>query len=65
MMFCPASVVTSVGLFLSWNVRVPSWPHELLPQLYTLVSVTATVCAPPAAMVLTPCSSKRILACNQ
>ena len=50
----PARSVISVGLFLSWKVRVPSCPHLLLPQLYTAVSVTATVWAPPAAIALTP-----------
>ena len=47
---------TSVGAALSRKVRVPSWPALLQPHEYTLVSVTATVCCPPAATALTPCA---------
>lgn len=47
----------SVGVALSRKVRVPSCPALLQPQLYTLVSVTATVCCPPAATARTPCRS--------
>ena len=47
-----ARSLTSVGEALSRKVRLPSCPALLLPQLYTLHSVTAAVCAPPAATAL-------------
>ena len=51
-----ARSLTSVGEALSRKVRLPSCPALLLPQLYTLSSVTAAVCAPPAAIALTFCT---------
>ncbi len=52
----PSSSGTWKGSPLSRNVRVPSCPQLLLPHVYTLLSVAATVCCPPAAMYRTPCA---------
>ena len=50
-----SSSLISVGKALSLKVRVPSWPQLLLPHAHTVLSVTATVCCPPAATHRTCC----------